>query len=52
MSSDQLDHAKISAEIAHLMEQTAKVNKEIRWYDATIIIAATLAIVAVTKLFL
>jgi len=43
---------KLHAEITHLMAQTMKVNKELRWYEVTIIIAATLAIVAITKLFL
>ena len=47
---------KMRAEIAHLAAQTAKLNKEIRWYEAVIIAggasALTLAIVALTKLFL
>lgn len=43
---------KIHAEIAHLMAQTAKASKEARWYEITIVIAATLAVVAVAKLFL
>ncbi len=47
---------KMRAEIAHIAAQTTKLNKEIRWYEAVIIAggasALTLAIVAVTKLFL
>lgn len=47
---------KMRAEIAHLAAQTAKLNKEIRWYEAVIIAggasAVTLAIVAVTALFI
>lgn len=47
---------KMRAEIAHLAAQTTKLNKEIRWYEAVIIAggasAITLAIVAVTKIFL
>lgn len=52
MKQDQLQSDKISAEIAHIMAQTIKLNKEIRWYEVTIIIAVTLVIVAVTKLSL
>ena len=43
---------KIHAEIACLMAQTAKSSKEARWYEITIAIAATLAVMAVAKLFL
>ncbi|WP_243613838.1 hypothetical protein [Shimia aestuarii] len=47
---------KIDAEIAKLMAETTKLNKEIKWYEAVILAggasALTLAIVAVTKLFL
>ena len=52
MKQDQLQSDQISAEIARIMAQTIKLNKEIRWYEVTIIIAVTLVIVAVTKLFL
>ena len=52
IKQDQLQSDKISAEIAHIMAQTIKLNKDIRWYEVTIIIAVTLAIVALTKLFL
>jgi len=48
-----LEEQKLAADIAHLMAQTAKLNKELRWYEITIIIiATTLAVVAVAKLFL
>lgn len=47
---------KMRAEITYLAAQTAKLNKEIRWYEVVILAggasALTLAIVAVTKLFL
>lgn len=43
---------KVDIEIAKLIADTAKVNKELKWFEVTIIIAATLAIVAVAKLFL
>ena len=47
---------KMRAEIANLAAQTTKLNKEIRWYEAVVIAggasAMTLAVVAVTKLFL
>jgi len=29
-----------------------KANKEIKWYELTLIVAVTLAVVAITKLFL
>ena len=47
-----LEEQKLAAEIAHLMAQTAKLNKKLRWYEVTIIIALTLAVVAIAKLFL
>ena len=43
---------KVDAEIAHLIAQTLKLNKETRWYEIVMIVSATLAIVAVVKLFL
>lgn len=52
ISQDQLNHEKTQAEIAKLMAETAKLNKELRWYEATIVVAMTLAVVAVAKLFL
>ena len=47
-----LEIERMHAEIAHLMAQAAKASKEARWYEITIAIAGTLAIVAVVKLFL
>lgn len=52
MSNKAMDERKIEAEIAKLMAETTKLNKELRWYEVTIIIAATLAVVAIAKLFL
>lgn len=43
---------KVDAEIAKLIAETAKINKELKWYEATVIIATTLAITAIVKLFL
>lgn len=48
----EADNRKLEAEIAALMAQAAKASKEARWYEITIAIAATLAVVAVAKLFL
>ncbi len=48
----QAQIAKIYVEIEKMRAETAKANKELRWYEATIIIAATLAVVAIAKLFL
>lgn len=47
---------KMRAEIGKISAETIKLNKEIRWYEAIILAggasAITLAIVAVTKIFL
>lgn len=43
---------KMRAEIAKLIAETAKINTENRWYLMVIGSGATLAIVAVAKLFL
>ena len=47
-----IEEQKLTAEIAHLMAQTAELNKELRWYEVTVIVAMTLAVVAIAKLFL
>ena len=47
-----LDQEHIHAQIAHLMAETTKLNKEIRWYEVGLIVAATLAVAAITKLIL
>ena len=58
MSTDkqQTEHElyleKVRTEINHLLAQTAKVNKETKWYEILIIVSVTLAIVAIVKLFL
>ena len=48
----ELYHDKVQAEINHLLAQTAKLNKELKWYEIVIIVSVTLAIVAIVKLFL
>ena len=42
----------IDAQIVHLIAQTSKVNKELTWYEVGVIIAGTLVVVAIVKLFL
>lgn len=44
--------AKIYVEIEKMRTETAKANKELRWYEVMIIVAVTLAVVAMAKLFL
>lgn len=51
-TKEDLEIEKIHAQIMHLMAQTAESSKKAKWYEVTIIIAVTLAIVAITKLFL
>lgn len=48
----ELQIRKMEAEIAKLMADTAKANKELKWYEWTIAIAGTLVVVAIAKLFL
>lgn len=57
--TEKYNHDKIQAEIAKLIAETlnlntrtAKTDKELKWYEVTIIVAVTLAVVAVSKLFL
>ena len=52
MNDDILSRTKIEAEIAKLMAETSKLNKELRWYEVMVIVAVTMAIVAITKLVL
>lgn len=52
MTEATLNEQKIQAEIAKLMAETAKLNKEIRWYEIVAISAATLTVVAIAKLFI
>lgn len=49
---EECQNRKTEAEIAKLMVETAKLNKELKWYEVMVIIAITLAIVAIAKLFL
>lgn len=49
---DAFEIEKIRAEIGKLMAETAKINRETQWYPAVVAASATLAIVAVVKLFL
>lgn len=48
----KIDHQKIDAEIAKLIGETSKLNKDLKWYEVGVIVAATLVVVAVVKLFL
>lgn len=48
----ELNREKINAEIAKLIAETSKLNKDLKWYEITIIIAGTLAVVAIVKLAL
>ena len=53
MNTDsELEHELIQSQIAKNLADTAKSNKELRWYEVTLIIAGTLAVVAIAKLFL
>ena len=45
-------HDKIQAEIAKLMAETSKINSENKWYPLIVGASATLAIVAIVKIFL
>ncbi len=47
-----LHDQKMRAEIAKLTAEAAKINKEKDWYVAIVASTATLAIVAIAKLFL
>jgi len=50
--SDLDQHDKIQAEIAKLIAETSKINSENKWYPLIVGASATLAIVAVVKMFL
>ena len=49
---EDLEIDKLRTEINKMIAETAKVNKEIRWYEVIIIVSVTLAVVAVAKIFL
>ena len=44
--------AKSNVETDKMRAETAKANKETKWYEIVIAISATLAVVAFVKLFL
>ena len=48
---DEIDRQKIDAEISKLIAETAKINSENRYYPLIVGATATLAIVAIVKLF-
>jgi len=43
---------KFQVEIEKMRAETTKINKEISWYEVLLIVFVTLAVVAVTKIFL
>lgn len=47
-----LNDDKMRAEIAKLLAETSKINNENRWYPLIVGSTATLAIVAIVKVFL
>jgi len=47
-----LENRKREAEIAKFIVETTELNKELKWYEVTVIVAAILATFAVAKLFL
>ena len=49
---DENTSKKVDAEIAKLIAETVKLNSENRYYPIIVTATATLAIVAVAKLFL
>ncbi len=56
---EELQIEKLRTEINKMIAETAKVNEEIKkvgkeskWYEVVIIVSATLAVVAIVKLFL
>ena len=48
----QAETAKANVETAKADIEMQKVYKELKWYEIVIIISATLAVVAIVKLFL
>jgi len=49
---DELRLKNMQVEIDKLFAETTKLNKDLKWYEITIIIAGTLAVVAIAKLAL
>ena len=52
VEEQKLSDDKMRAEISKLMAETAKINSENRFYPLVVGSGATLAIIAVVKLFL
>lgn len=59
MTKHELETQKLQAEIDHLKAEKSKfdieaikIHKDLRWYEITVIVAATLAIVAIARLTL
>lgn len=52
INHDLDQHEKIQAEIAKLIAETSKINRENVYYPVIVTATATLALVAVVKLFL
>jgi len=48
----ELEIEKLRTEINKMIAETAKVNKETRWYEVLLIVSVTLAVVAFSKLIL
>lgn len=52
MGTSDIELEKIHAEIVKLMAETNKINSENKYYPVVITATATLALVAIVKLFL
>ncbi len=48
----QAQLAKVYTEIEKMRVETDKARKELKWYEVTMIVAVTLAVVAVAKIFI
>ncbi len=48
----QAQLAKVYAEIEKMRIETDKTRKELKWYEVTMIVGVTLAVVAVAKIFI
>lgn len=47
----QIHHDKINAEIAKLIAETAKINKETKWYEFVIMAAIIVGCIAAGRFF-
>jgi len=52
MNTSSLNEDHLSAQIAKLMAETAKINTEARWYPWVVIAGVFAAALAVARLFL